>query len=99
MEEGEGGREGGRGKEGRKRERGGRGEVNLSSYMCILNSCSSFSADGTNLFETLNLNSQASWYTEQPEGKALHVLCLQQLEKDTIFIGMDRILQPGIVCV
>ena len=52
----------------------------------------SLSPDGTLLFEALNLNSQASWYSDQPEGRPLNVLCLQQLEKDTIFIGMDRIL-------
>ena len=50
------------------------------------------SADETILFETLNLNSQASWYSDKPEGRPLNVLCLQQLEKDTIFIGMERIL-------
>jgi [mitogen-activated protein kinase] kinase 5 len=48
------------------------------------------SPDGTTLFDTLNLNSQASWYADQPDGKSLHVLCLQQLEKDTIFIGLER---------
>ena len=44
------------------------------------------------MFDTLNLNSQASWFIDKPEGKDLPVLCVQQLEKDTIFIGMDRIL-------
>lgn len=48
------------------------------------------SPDGTVLFETLNLNSQASWYSDQPEGRPLNILCLQQLEKDTIFVGMER---------
>ncbi|CAI8010512.1 Mitogen-activated protein kinase kinase kinase kinase 5, partial [Geodia barretti] len=48
------------------------------------------SPEGTTLFDTLNLNSQASWYADQPDGKSLRVLCLQQLEKDTIFIGLER---------
>ena len=52
------------------------------------------SPEGTTLFDTLNLNSQASWYADQPDGKSLHVLCLQQLEKDTIFIGLERIPPP-----
>ena len=43
------------------------------------------------IFDTLNLNSQASWFTDKPEGKPVNILCLQQLEKDTIFIGMERI--------
>lgn len=49
--------------------------------------------DGPNdsvIFDTLNLNSQASWFTDKPEGKPVNILCLQQLEKDTIFIGMER---------
>ena len=29
---------------------------------------------------------------DKPEGKELPVLCVQQLEKDTIFVGLDRIL-------
>lgn len=46
--------------------------------------------DGSVLFDTMNLNSQASWFTDKPEGKELPVLTLQQLERDTIFIGIDR---------
>jgi len=48
------------------------------------------SVEGTLIFNTLNLNSQASWFTDKPEGKDLPVLCVQQLEKDTIFVGLDR---------
>ena len=47
---------------------------------------------GTLSFNTLNINSHASWFTDKPEGKDLPVLCVQQLEKDTIFIGLERIL-------
>ena len=57
-----------------------------------------YSDDGTILFDTLNLNSQASWYSDQPEGRPLNMLCLHQLEKDTVFIGMDRIhLSPRLL--
>lgn len=50
-------------------------------------------ADGKLIFNTMNLNTQASWYTdEKPEGRDLNVLCLQQLERDTFFVGIDRIL-------
>ena len=46
------------------------------------------------VFDTMNLNTQANWYTDQPatECKEVPVLCLQQLEKDTIFLGLERIL-------
>ena len=46
------------------------------------------------MFNTMNLNTQASWYTdEKPEGRDISVLCLQQLEKNTFFVGFDRILR------
>ena len=33
---------------------------------------------------------EANWYTDKPEGKDLPILSLQQLEKDTLFIGLER---------
>ena len=47
------------------------------------------------IFDTYNLNTQASWYTDQPEGKEVNILCLQQLEKNTFFVGMGSILCSG----
>ena len=47
-------------------------------------------ADSTLYFETINLNTQANWYTDKPEGKDLPILSLQQLEKDTFFIGLEH---------
>ena len=43
------------------------------------------------IFDTYNLNTQASWYTDQPEGREVNVHCLQQLEKNTFFVGIGRI--------
>lgn len=55
--------------------------------------CEFHRKDGNIIFETLNLNTQANWYTDDPpESSAVPVLCLQQLEKDTIFLGLERIL-------
>ena len=55
--------------------------------------------DGNVIFDTMNLNTQANWYTDQPaECKEVPVLCLQQLEKDTIFLGLERILILVIYC-
>ena len=67
----------------------------LLSYNNNYAKCSSLSrADGNVVFDTMNLNTQANWYTDQPaiECKEVPVLCLQQLEKDTIFLGLERIL-------
>ena len=47
-------------------------------------------ADSTLYFETINLNTQANWYTDKPEGKDLPILSFQQLEKDTFFIGLEH---------
>ena len=47
-------------------------------------------ADSTLYFETINLNTQANWQTDKPEGKDLPILSLQQLEKDTFFIGLQH---------
>ena len=47
-------------------------------------------ADSTLYFETINLNTQANWQTDKPEGKDLPILSLQQLEKDTFFIGLEH---------
>ena len=65
--------------------------VKWDSIICILFPFFT-SPEGSLIFDTLNLNSQASWFIDKPEGKDLPVLCVQQLEKDTIFIGLDRIL-------
>ena len=55
--------------------------------------CITHSKDGNIIFDTLNLNTQANWYTDDPpESSEVPVLCLQQLEKDTIFLGLERIL-------
>lgn len=52
------------------------------------------STDGQYIFDTLNLNTQASWNTEdkREEGVEISILELQQVEKNTFFIGTDRIL-------
>ncbi len=70
----------------------------VSAYTCVnsgLFLCSLvFSPDDSVVFETVNLNSGANWFTDVPDsqdGKQLPVLSMQQLEKDTIFIGVDRI--------
>ena len=40
----------------------------------------------------MNLNSGSNWFTDSnPEATPCSVLCLQQLEKDTIFVGTDRV--------
>jgi hypothetical protein len=56
-------------------------------------------ADGNVVFDTMNLNAQADRYTDQPavECKQVPVLCLQQLEKDTIYLGLERILVYMII--
>ncbi len=41
-------------------------------------------------FETINLNTQANWYTDKPDGKDLPILSLLQLEKDTFFVGLEH---------
>ena len=62
-------------------------------YMYMMLLCLLLSRkDGNIIFDTLNLNTQANWYTDEPECKEVPVLCLQQLEKDTIFLGLERIL-------
>ena len=67
-------------------------------YMCVVSKhlvyLSLSRTDGNVVFDTMNLNTQANWYTDQPaiECKEVPVLCLQQLEKDTIFLGLERIL-------
>jgi len=66
--------------------------ISLRINQCSIVFCPFSSLDGTLIFNTLNLNSQASWFTHKQEGKDLPVLCVQHLEKDTIFIGLDRIL-------
>lgn len=58
-----------------------------------------FRPAGNLIFDTVNLNTQASWYTEEkPEGRDVNLLCLQQLEKDTFFIGVDRIFIQFLGC-
>ena len=60
-------------------------------YYTVL--CLLFRNDGRLLFDTMNLNTQACWYTaDKPASRDLDVLCLQQLEKNTFFVGSDRIL-------
>ena len=62
--------------------------------------CSSLSrADGNVVFDTMNLNTQANLCTDQSavECKEVSVLCLQQLEKDTVFLGLERILVNKII--
>lgn len=50
------------------------------------------SPSGSVSFDILNLNSGSNWFTESnPEATPCSVLCLQQLEKDTIFVGTDRV--------
>ena len=71
---------------------------NMYIHVCVASKylvCLSLdSTDGNVVFDTMNLNTQANWYTDQPavECKEVPVLCLQQLEKDTIFLGLERIL-------
>ena len=66
--------------------------ISLRVNQCYFVFCPFSSLDGRLVFNTLNLNSQASQFVDKPEGKELPVLCVQQLEKDTIFVGLDRIL-------
>lgn len=74
----------------------------IPEQLCIVYDYSSHScfcsAGGRLIFDTMNLNTQASWYTDdKPEGRDANVLCLQQLERDTFFIGIDRIFLT--VCI
>ncbi len=50
----------------------------------------SYRSDSSLYFETINLNTQANWYTDKPDGKDLPILSLQQLEKDTFFVGLEH---------
>ena len=48
------------------------------------------SADSSIYFESINLNTASNWYTDKPDGKDLSILSLQQLEKDTFFVGLEH---------
>jgi hypothetical protein len=68
--------------------------LNIQCF-CYYTKCSSLSrADGNVVFDAMNLNTPDNWYPDQPiiECKEVPVLCLQQLEKNTIFLGLERIL-------
>ncbi|XP_064394786.1 mitogen-activated protein kinase kinase kinase kinase 5-like [Halichondria panicea] len=47
-------------------------------------------ADSSIYFESINLNTASNWYTDKPDGKDLSILSLQQLEKDTFFVGLEH---------
>lgn len=63
--------------------------------MCILQASIQFfstdSSSGSVCFDNVNLNSGTNWFDSNPEVAPCSVLCLQQLEKDTIFVGTDRV--------
>ena len=48
-------------------------------------------SSGSVCFDNVNLNSGTNWFDSNPEVAPCSVLCLQQLEKDTIFVGTDRV--------